>query len=259
MNAAPIKFPCAFRTELQARIQQGSHLVLYGPRGVGKSTLIQEFAQHYRSVGMPCGVAACTSALPDIVAALAEAYPDTNIDRIGRKAARMRLRSVADGNPGVLLLDHATNMTTQMLGYLRRLRGGIAGALLAVDVDSAREREGLRDWHAGALSIRMQAMPNVALDEFLVEQIQVPRMRSLDPRVRRQLVRSARGRIGWITECVRRLRTPEYWADRRLHLATLCMDTEIAIRESRVGPRSARLRKSAINKPTRLPSDLRTL
>ncbi len=242
MNATHINFPAAFGDELQARIQQGSHLILYGPRGVGKSTLIHEFAAHYRSLGVPCGVAPRTSGLSDIVAALAEAYPDTNIDRIGRKAARMRLRSVADGNPGVLLLDHAANMTTQMLGYLRRLRGGIVGALLAVDVDSVRERECLRDWHAGALSIRMQVMPNVALAEFLIEQIRVSRMRSLDPRVRRQLVRSARGRIGWITECVRRLPIHEYWADGRLHVASLCMDTEIAVRESRLGPRTARCR-----------------
>ena len=244
MNSATTKFPNAFSADLQTRIQQGSHLILYGPRGIGKSTLIREFATHYRSLGMPCGMASCTSGLPAIVAALAEAYPATNVDGIGKKAARMRLRSVADATPGVLLLDHVTRMTMPMLGYLRRLRGGIAGTLLVVDVDSTREREGLKDWHAAALSIRMPIMTNAALDEFLIEQIQVSRLPSLGPRVRRQLLRRARGRIGWITECVRRLLIHEYWADGRLHAADLCIDTEIAVRQSRVGPRTARHRKT---------------
>jgi energy-coupling factor transporter ATP-binding protein EcfA2 len=246
VNPAPTKFADAFSADLQTRIQQGSHLILYGPRGIGKSTLIHEFAKHYRSHGIPCGTAPSTTGLPDIVAALAEAYPDTKVDGVGRKTARMRLRSVADANPGVLLLDHVTKMTMPMLGYLRRLRGGIAGTLLVVDVDSTREREGLRDWHAGALSIRMPAIPNIALDDFLVVQIQVSRLPSLDPRVRRQLVRRARGRIGWITECVRGLRERDYCSGGRLHLASLCIETEMALRQSRIGPRTARCRTSVL-------------
>lgn len=138
----------------------GSHLVLYGPRGSGKSTLIKVIRNHYQVIGTPCGLAPQTSGLPDIIAALRQAYPDTRIDGIGKRAARARLRLAADHTSGVLLLDHATAMTTAMLGYLRRLRGGIAGALLVTDIDTSHERDRMRAWRAGALSIRIPRTPN---------------------------------------------------------------------------------------------------
>jgi hypothetical protein len=83
---------------------------------------------------------------------------------------------------GAIFVDRLMSTATRYpgsYGYIpqtlapdgRRLRGGTAGALLVVDVDSPREREGLRDWHGGALSIRMPVMPKDALDAFLIEKI----------------------------------------------------------------------------------------
>ncbi len=170
-------------------------MILYGPRGAGKSTLLKGLCDHFEAKAVPWGLAAQTKGLTDIVAALRQAYPRTSIDGLGKRAAKLRLRLAADQMPGVLLLDHATAMTTQMLGYLRRLRGGIVGVLLVADIDTIQERERLRAWRVGALSIRMPKTPN------------------------------------------RRLPMAEYWRDGRLHSAVLCTDTEIAMRESRPGPR----------------------
>jgi hypothetical protein len=234
----------AFGDQLGARLRGGSHLILYGPRGAGKSTLVGELGVQCRAIGTPCGVAPRTLMLPDIVSALVEAYPGTDIQGMGRKAARVRLRLVADSLPGVLLLDHATRMTTAMLGYLRRLRGGIAGTLLVVDVDSPRERERMRDWHAGALSIRMPLMSNRVLHQVLLAATHS--LPEIESRTLRQIVRMARGRIGWIRECTRRLQMHEYWRDDRLHLAVLCMDIELALRETRSGPRLPHRREEAL-------------
>lgn len=231
-----------FCDDLFARLRAGSHLILYGPRGAGKSTLINDLLERSRCTGAPCGLAPRTSGLPDVVAALADAYPSIDISALGRRSARVRLRLAADQVSGVLLLDHATRMTTAMLGYLRRLRGGIAGALLVADVDSPRERQRMRDWHAGALAVRMPLMPNRTLQQFLLAAIQTCGLPQIETRALLQITRLARGRIGWVKECARRLQMPEYWRDGRLHLAVLCTDTEIAIRNSRSGPSILRRR-----------------
>jgi energy-coupling factor transporter ATP-binding protein EcfA2 len=235
----------AFRAQLGARLRTGSHLILYGPRGAGKSTLIREIADYCKAMGTPCGLAPETSGLPDIVVALAEAYPYADLEGLTKRAAGVRLRWVADRAPGVLLLDHVTMVTTAMLGYLRRLRGGIVGALLVVDVDSPHERDRLRSWQAGALSIRMPLVTSRRLHRLLSAATQTHRLPDIEPRMVRGILRVARGRIGWVTECIRRLQMPSYWRDDRLHLAALCIDTEIAIRQARTGPRTLRRRGSA--------------
>lgn len=227
----------AFSAELGSRLQAGSHLILYGPRGGGKSTLLAILRDQNRSMGAPCGLAPVTSGLSDIVAALAQAYPGTDVEGLGRRAARARLRMAADRVSGVLLLDHATGITTAMLGYLRRLRGGIAGALLAVDVDTPHERERMRAWHAGALSIQMPPASDRQMHQLLMEAIQSSDLPQVESKLAQQIAHGARGRIGWLNECIRRLGMQEYWRDGRLHLAALCTDTEIVIRESRCGPR----------------------
>lgn len=235
----------AFRAQLGARLRTGSHLILYGPRGAGKSTLIREIANHCKATGTPCGLAPETSGLPDIVAALAEAYSCADLEGLTKRATAVRLRWVADRAPGVLLLDHATMVTTAMLGYLRRLRGGIVGAMLVADVDSPHERDRLRSWQAGALSIRMPPVSSRRLRRLLTTATQARHLPEMEPQMVRYIMRVARGRIGWVTECIRRLQMQEYWRDDRLHLAALCMDTEMAIRQSRSGPRALRRRGSA--------------
>jgi hypothetical protein len=161
---------------------------------------------------------------------------------LGKRAAGVRLRLVADRVPGVLLLDHATMVTTAMLGYLRRLRGGIAGALLVADVDSLHERDRMRSWHAGALSIRMPLMSSRQLRHMLLAESGTLDLPEIEPRTLRYIIRTARGRVGWVAECIRRLQVSEYWRDDRLHFAALCMDTEMAIQQSRRGPSMLRRR-----------------
>jgi DNA polymerase III delta prime subunit len=227
----------AFAAELESRLRSGSHLILYGPRGIGKSTLLGVLSDQNRSLGTPCGLAPSTSGLADIVAALAQAYPGTDIHGLGKRAARARLRRAADLVSGVLLLDHATTVTSAMLGFLRRLRGGVAGALLVADVDTVHERERLRAWHIGALSVRMPPTSHRQLHRLLGAAIQAGNFPEIEAKMAQQIAHAARGRIGWLTNCMGRLQMQQYWRDDRLHLAALCTDTEIAIRQSRPGPR----------------------
>jgi hypothetical protein len=134
------------------------------------------------------------------------------------------LRMTADRVPGVLLLDHTREVTTAMIGFLRRLRGGIVGTLLVVDVDSDFERDRLCDWRRHTRCVRM-------------------------------LVHAARRRVGWLSDCVRRLQMSDYWHGGSLHVSGLCTDIEIPIRESVRGPRMCRrsIRAGAREHGTDLP------
>jgi predicted ATPase len=234
------RVPRAFTEELGKRLRAGSHLILFGPRGAGKSTLLTALQEANRALGVPCGLSRATSGLADVVDALAGAYPSIDIEGLDRRAAKARLRSAADTIPGVLLLDHATTVTSAMLGYLRRLRGGIAGALLVADVDTEREHERLRAWHIGALSVRMPLASDRRLRQMLTSALRGGGLPELEPKTARQIAAAARGRIGWLVECIERMRSQEYWRDGRLHLAAICTDTELALRQSRPGPSARR-------------------
>jgi hypothetical protein len=234
------KYLRAFCGELSARLQRGSHLILHGPRGSGKSTLLDAMRDDYHARAIPSAIAAQTSGLPDVVAALTQAYPEVDLGGLNRRASRARLRMAADLAPGVLLLDHTREVTTAMIGFLRRLRGGIVGTLLVVDVDSDFERDRLRDWRRHALCVRMPLMPNASIRRSLLVQCNAAGVSALDPAMIRHIVHAARGRVGWLSDCLRRLQRPDYWHGGCLHASGLCTDTEIAIRERACGPRMCR-------------------
>src|ERR1700691_3250342 len=86
----------AFRVKLAARLHTGSHLMLHGPRGAGKSTLLASMLDYYRSRSIPCAIATQTLGLHDIVTALSQAYPQTDLGGLNRRAIGARLCLVAD-------------------------------------------------------------------------------------------------------------------------------------------------------------------
>jgi hypothetical protein len=235
-GAAP-KYLAAFRGELTSRLQSGSHLILHGPRGSGKSTLLASILEYYRLHSIPCAIAPQTLGLPDVVTALSRAYPKTDLASLGRRAIGVRLRMVAERTPGILLLDHTRELTTAMIGFLRRLRGGIVGVLIVADIDSDFERERLRAWRRHALCMRMPLMPNGRLRRLLQSSCAMRALPAIEPALLRQIVQAARGRVGWLRECLHYLEKPDYWSGGRLHVGALCTDSEIAIREARRGPR----------------------
>lgn len=240
MRAAPPKYLAAFCSDLTARLQSGSHLILHGPRGSGKSTLLASMLEHLRAQSIPCAIAPQTLGLPDVVTALSQAYPGTDLEELGRRAIGARLRRVADQVPGVLLLDHTREVTTAMIGFLRHLRGGIAGVLLIVDIDSEFERARLLRWRRHASRVRMPLMPNRRVQRLLRYAWVARDLPEINAKTVRHIVRAARGRAGWLRECIRHLEIPEYWSGGRLHVGALCTDSEIALRLSRRGPRMRR-------------------
>jgi hypothetical protein len=225
-----------FADTLMGRLRSGEHLILFGPRGAGKSTLLARMLDQYRAGALACAIAPETAGLADVVDAFSQAYPRVQLRGLNRRAMATRLRLTAERERGVLLLDHVRELTTAMIGFLRLLRGGVAGALLVVDVDSQFERERLLSWRRHALCVRMPLLTTRALRRLLLKECSAYALPAIEPAAAGQMVRLARGRVGWLSECVRHLRSADYWRDGRLHLAALCTDSEMAIRARR-GPR----------------------
>lgn len=222
----------ALRRQFAVRLRRGEHLVLFGPRGIGKTTLLIGLEEQLRAAGVPCARASTTHCLHDITRALALAYPTVDIHDVARRTARARLWNAADLQGGVLLLDHLTQISNAMVSFLRRLHGGVLGVLSAVDVEVERERRQMQPWRLGALKVRMPPASNAVLRELLRASNAELRVRALAPEMERRLLRAARGRPGWMIACGQLLTDTRYWRGQQLFVSLLCTDTEIALRQA---------------------------
>ena len=217
------------RSDLFDRVGRGEHLILYGPRGSGKSILVSQLHARFAKANTPCGVAQYTSCLDDIMRTMESAYPEVNIQGVARRTARAKLWNAADRRGCVLLLDHLTKVSTAMVGFCRRLRGGIAGILFVIDVDVERERQRMRAKRL-ALSVRMPPVSMRQLRRLLRSRCAEHHL-TVALGMERQILRAAQGRPGWIVQCTTLMRQGRYWHDGQLYPTLLCTDTEITLRQ----------------------------
>jgi hypothetical protein len=117
-----------------------------------------------------------------------------------------------------------------MKGFLRQLRGRIAGVLLVFDIDSSRERTRLRARHLGCMSVRMPALPSRVQRALLAAQWPANDFAQPSAAARRVLIRAARGRPGWIAVCAQLAREPRYWCADGLKARVLALDSELTMR-----------------------------
>lgn len=215
---------------LEGRLRRGEHVALYGPRGSGKSWVLAALHARLAQSGVPCGLSPTTASLDDITRALEQAYPAVPTAEIARRAARARLWWAADACPGVLLLGRLTDISNAMVAFLRRLHGGLIGALCAVDVDDERERLQMKAWRYGAAPMRMPLTSMPRLKRLLRSRCATLALPLPAAEIEHRLLNAARGRPDWIIRCTELERDPRYWRDRTLLVSVLCMDTEAAVR-----------------------------
>ena len=219
-----------FSEPLQSRLLRGEHLTLFGPRGSGKSTVLQGLYRQLCRADIPCAYAPVTSALDHITCALEQAYPDVDTLEIKRRAARMRLWNAADRRAGVLLLDHFSCTSSVMVSFLRRLHGKIVGVLTAVDTENDGDRREMRPWRYGAMSVRMPLASAHQLRKLLECRTESMGFPAFDGPAQDKLVAAARGRPGWIVKCTDLARQSRYWCEHGPLLSVICVDTEVAVR-----------------------------
>lgn len=128
---------------LTARVLDGATVALIGPVGIGKTWLLSRVAERVESTGRPWGLTRQTVVLADVESGLRQAYPEVALGGAAR-TARARLRLAAESRPGVLLLDHLGQLVAPARGFLRTLRSGGTGVVLAADVAHERDLVALR-------------------------------------------------------------------------------------------------------------------
>jgi hypothetical protein len=181
--------------ELTRLALEGETVLLYGRRGVGKTSVLEPVEGEIRSHGRACSISHRTDVLADVVSALAECYPGATGP--SRCPTRVWLREAVREQPAVLLLDHLGAATPAVSYYLRSLRGTGLGVIIAADVEHARDRA---EVHSLRLAYREMEAPPLGrrvLERFLDAELdkQTPK-RGLIPAQRANLLAVAARRPG---------------------------------------------------------------
>jgi energy-coupling factor transporter ATP-binding protein EcfA2 len=195
----------------------GRTVLLYGPMGSGKSTVLKALAQYMKKHHRPCGFSVCTRSLSDLTTALIGAYPKVRCEGRTQRQLRSDLVYAAEERPGGLLLDHLGDVGTQFKGYLHALRGTGLGVVLSADAEFARDHSQLRAMHLAYLEMKIPPLPSRCLHRILdrtlaADPLPVP----LEEADRSALIRMARGRPGWIVLSCRILADEHYWCNGRV-------------------------------------------
>jgi hypothetical protein len=222
-------------------------VLLYGPIGIGKTSVLAAVAERSRVAGRPCGVAERTMSISDVTRALACAYPDVCAPT--QRRLRSSLRQCVDGRPAVILLDHVLNAPTAMKGFLRTLRGTRTGVAFAVDADQPRDHARARGLH---LTYREIALP--PLERRHMRRLLEAKLRAADQLVSEAdqdaLLDLARGRPGWIVMFAERLCDRQYWRNDRVRLDRLRLDASADVLARYLRANEERFSKAAARAST---------
>lgn len=199
----------------------GAEVLLYGPVGAGKTTVLQVVAERVRDAGRPCGIARRTTSLGDVTRALAGAYPGAQART--QRGLRSFLRRAVEDKPAVLILDHVLKAPTALKGLLRSLRGTRTGVLFAIDADQPRDHAWARELHLTYREVELLPLSRRDMRRLLHTRLHAAEQR-LIPEDEELVLDLARGRPGWIDMVVERLADPQYWRAGRVRADLLRLD-----------------------------------
>lgn len=217
------------RKDVSRRLRRGEHVVLYGPWGSGKTTVVLDLEERFRQAGIPCGRSGLTQSVDDILEALKAAYPSVDTTDLELPKVRARFIEAAVTKAGIVLLDHVIEINNLMGRFLQRLHRGPIGVLSVVDVELEDEKRSLRPWRLGTLAVRIPPESANRLAQLLESAHRDYELPPLSPECKSQLLRFAQGRPGWIRACIELERNGHYWQGDQLFISQLCEDTDRAM------------------------------
>ena len=228
---------------LAEHLDEGHFVLLYGPRGVGKTAVLQALAERCSAAGLAVGTAERTATLADLVSALELAYPGVDVD-VARPRARARLRLAAESSRCVLLLDDVGQVGSAFKSLLRSLRGTGSGVVMAAGADSPREHEDLRALHLAHREFELPRLGAASMRALLGRMLataSTPHPLHEDDVER--LVHAAEGLPGRATWFVAELAREAAWCDGRVRAEWLHTEA-LALSAQEILTRSAKTLQS---------------
>lgn len=207
----------------------GETVLVYGPMGIGKTTVLNALARRTEESGRPCAFCPDTARLADITEALVRGY-SIDTGALTQRRRRSRVRLAVEHRPGILLLDHLLDVGTAVKGYLRSLRGTGLGVVIAADVEHPRDHARIRTRGLSYREIALPPLPERYMRRLLDRQIKARQLPNpVSEPDRSALVQVAQGRPGRVVRLVAAVSQPRYWRGDRLLIDLLATDISIAV------------------------------
>lgn len=208
--------------QLEEAAINGETVLLYGPLGIGKTSVLAELRRRLVKHGLPCGFAPDSRHLGEVTAALVSAYPSIDAQAFSQKRLRSRLRLTVENKPGVLLLDRFETAGTAMKSFLRSLRRTRTAVVLATDVENERDHALTRAQNMTHIEVEVPPLPRsamAALMDDLLGSTELPH--PLHSEDRKSLLRLAQGNPGRLVTFVGLLSSSRFWRGDRTRAASI--------------------------------------
>ena len=208
--------------QLEGAALNGETVLLFGPLGIGKTSVLAELRRRLVKHGIPCGFAPDSRHLGDVTAALASAYPNIDAQAFSQQRLRSRLRLAVEAEPGVLLLDRFETAGTGMKSFLRSLRRTRTAVVLAADTENERDHANARAQRMTHIEVEVPPLPRsamAALMDDLLGSNELPH--PLHSEDRKSLIRLALGNPGRLVMFVDLLASSRFWRGDRIRAASI--------------------------------------
>lgn len=207
---------------------EARRILVHGPWGIGKTTLLVEVARAAQNAGVRVAYRAQTESLGDVVATIEEAYGGPEHMEGTARHRKSRSRLVCETERGLILLDGFRAGGTALVGFLRSLRGKQLAVIAAVDVEHPRDLAAARAAGVAYHEIAVPPLASRSLGRYLDQLLATaPPPFDLTTAGRRAVLRLARGCPGVLERAWARLQEPRYWRDGAPLIETIGADIRV--------------------------------
>jgi len=209
--------------ELVTHAIEGHAVVLYGPRGIGASAVLDVIADKIAERGRPVVRIPTLDHLADLTAALADVYLDAVVPH-DQRARRALVQEAVRLRPGALLVDRVGQVSVMVRHDLRALAGAGMAAVLVGAVDDRLDHQRLRGLRLAHRELEIPVLDRRRLRKVLKMRLDGNVAAALEPHDRERLLRAASGRPGLLSRMADRLDEGAYWRNGRILVEVLRAD-----------------------------------